>query len=225
MKARPPAAADVLADAPAYSAWVREGEALRDRRAALDRQTRAAQQAQQRADEAQAAAVAAAVRSGAAIPEPPAPVDFRALNAAAAVQRTDEQAHRDRRAAVVAGVADSVLAKLRERERSRQEVLVSLGANLDQLADEARRDVAVVRDVLTCQDEVGRVYVRPSRSDRVSAPDVLELIAAATSGKSLLDPRAMPPRDLDREGMILVDHDHPWQRSREQPELRGVVER
>lgn len=224
---RPPAAADdevadVLAAAPEYSEWQREGDVLRDRANKLARQIAAAQAAQNKANEDHAAAVTDAVRSGQPIPEPPSGVDFSHLNRASATQRADEQSHRDRRAAVVASVADQVLAALRSRETDRQERLVALGAKLDGLVDEARRDSLICRDVFNAEDDVEHVTDRPTRSDRVPTPDAAGLLAAATSGVSLLEPRAMPPRNLEEAGMILVDRSHPWQHSPEQPDLHGL---
>jgi hypothetical protein len=206
---------DPLSSAPEYAEWIRAGDALAARRASLDQQIRQAQQSQQKADAAHSEAVTAAVRSGAAIPETPAGVDFSPLNRASDVQRADEQSHRDRRAAVVASVAGEVLAKLRERERARQELLVALGAKLDALVDEARRDVAVARDVLDSEDDGLRTY--PSRAARLPTPSGAGLLDAAKAGRSLLDPTPLPPRNVDTDGMARVDRSHEWQQHAREP--------
>lgn len=103
-----------------------------------------------------------------------------------------------------------------------QEKLVALAVKLDELADEARHDVAVVRDVLTCQDEVGRVTTYPTRADRLPATDGAGLLAAAKSGRSLLDPTPLPPVDLDQAGFVQIDRSHAWQQHPREPDLRGL---
>lgn len=214
---------DVLASQPEFANWLQEGEALRSRSDKLARQVQEAQVAQAKATADHADAVTAAVRAGQPIPETPAGVDFAPLNKAADVQRWDEQQHRDRRHVVVAEIADDVMATLRQRERSRQEQLTAIAHQLDQIESEARRDAFTVRDVFNAEDEVGHVSTHPTRADRVQVPDVTMLLAAARHhGKSLLDPAPLPPRNMEEQGMVLIDRDHVWQQHGREPDLHGL---
>lgn len=180
---------DVLRANPVWSAYEAEGEALKQKRAALAQHTLDVRQPHEQALREHRAAVVAAADAGEVPPLPPPEPDLRQYAEAAAHLQMQEEAYRDRKGAVLAEVAQDVLQGLRDRESARQARLAMLAPEVHRLRAETIADLALFAQVLGAVDREAGLSIHPSRQERVARDVTTDaLLNAAEAGMTLLEP-------------------------------------
>lgn len=185
---------DVLRANEVWAAYEAEGEALKEKRAALVRHEFEVRRPYEEAVVAWKAAIREAVDSGEKPPEAPEPPQerLRSLDTAKAILRTQEDAHRERRDAVLADIATDVLNALGDRERVDNAEAAEIAPRLRRLVTRRTADLGLVAQLIGAVDREAGLSVHPSRAERVPRSIGLEaLLAAAEADVSVLEPVPM----------------------------------